>query len=146
MTDVNATHAALSQDCANGHRGKAPVTDRSEANAPDEHTHDFLDAMAEIQRAGLGSLSWMGVAWVEALGDLGAEVASFIAQRIREDVQAQHKILHATSAEELRRLQGEFVQRAVDQYAAETGRLVALETALLDDAVTRATARPDARE
>lgn len=120
------------------------MTDESAAAAPGEHKRDFLDAMAEMQRAGLGSLSWMGVAWIEAMGDLGAEVASFIAERIREDAKTQHEILHATNAEDLQRVQGEFLQRAIDQYTAETGRIVELETALWDRALARTTARPEA--
>lgn len=112
------------------------MTDKDAAQAESTHEHDFVDAVAEMQRAGLGSLNWMGVAWLEAMGDLGAEVASFIAERIREDVKAQHDILHCKTAAELQHVQGQFVQRAIDEYTAETGRIVELERQLWENALT----------
>jgi phasin family protein len=85
-----------------------------------------LAAIRDMQGAGFASASTMGSAWLEAMSDLGSEVLSFVAERVKEDVQTQHQLLHAKSLTEVQHLQAEFVQKAVDQYSAETGKLVEL--------------------
>ncbi|TDT78119.1 phasin protein [Litoreibacter halocynthiae] len=85
-----------------------------------------LAAIRDMQSAGFASTSTMGTAWLEAMSDLGSEVLSFVAERVKEDVKTQHQILHAKSLAQVQHIQAEFVQKAVDQYSAETGKLVEL--------------------
>ncbi|WP_299410117.1 phasin family protein [uncultured Roseobacter sp.] len=85
-------------------------------------------ALAQLQEAGFGNMVGMSTAWMEAMGDMGAEVAGFIAERIKEDVKTQHKMLHCKNVGELQHIQGEFIQKAIDQYQAETGKLVEMST------------------
>jgi len=83
-----------------------------------------LNAMADLQKMGFGSLNWMGTAWLENMRDLGSELMSFMADRIKEDVKTQHAILHCKDGEEMRIIQTDFMRKAVDQYTQETGKLV----------------------
>ena len=83
-------------------------------------------ALRDMQGAGFASASTMGAAWLEAMSDLGTEVLSFVAERVKEDVQTQHQIMHAKSLSEVQHIQAKFIQKAVDQYSAETGKLVEL--------------------
>lgn len=87
------------------------------------------NALAELQQAGFGNLMVMGTAWMEAVGGMGAEVSSFVANRIQEDVKTQQKMLQCKDMSELQQIQAEFFQKAVDQYQAETGKLVELGAA-----------------
>lgn len=80
--------------------------------------------VAAMQDQALKSMSQMGLAWVEGMSDLGSEVLSFVADRIKEDVKTQHKMLHCKDVSELQKIQAEFMQTAIDQYTAETGKLV----------------------
>jgi hypothetical protein len=73
----------------------------------------------------------IGTAWLENLTDLCSESASFVADRLRDDVKTQHAILHCKSMVELQQVQSEFLQRMLDQYAAETDKLVAISTAMV---------------
>lgn len=66
----------------------------------------------------------MGTSWFERVADLGSEVTSFVADRIKEDVQTQHALLHCKSLPEVQKVQAEFLQKAFDQYRAETGKLI----------------------
>lgn len=84
----------------------------------------FPDDVAALQEFGFRQMSSMGIAWVEAFSELGSEVMSFVAERIKEDVKTQHQILHCKNVTELQHIQAEFVQKAIDQYTAETGKLV----------------------
>ncbi len=94
-----------------------------------------IAAMTELQKAGLGPLTWMGTAMLENMSALGSEVTQFIADRIKEDVKTQHQILHCKDMTTLQRIQSEFVQKAVEQYTAETGKLVKMSTDFMDSAL-----------
>jgi hypothetical protein len=83
-----------------------------------------VDAFAQMNADGFQQMLGLGTAWMEAMSDMGAEVMSFVADRIKEDVKTQHKILHCKNVSDLQQIQSEFIQRAMDQYQAETGKLV----------------------
>lgn len=83
-----------------------------------------INAFAQLQEAGLGNMAGLSAAWMETLGDMGAEVASFVAERIKEDVKTQHQIMHCRNAAELQHIQSQFIQKAIDQYQTEMGKLV----------------------
>ncbi|MBD3665418.1 phasin family protein [Sulfitobacter aestuariivivens] len=87
-----------------------------------------LSAVTQLQEAGLGSMMGMGTAWIEAVSDMSAEVAHFVAERIKEDVKTQHEILHCKNVSDLQHIQAQFIQKAMDQYQAETGKLVEMGT------------------
>ena len=87
-----------------------------------------MNALAQLQEAGLTNMVGFGAAWMEALGDMGSEVASFVADRIKEDVKTQHKILHCKNVGELQDIQAEFMKTALEQYQAETGKLIEMST------------------
>lgn len=98
---------------------KQPIDD-----TVDDPAASAMKAMTDLQKAGLGPLTWMGTAMLENMSALGSEVTQFVADRIKEDVKTQHQILHCKDSGELRKIQTEFVQNAVEQYTAETGKLV----------------------
>lgn len=86
------------------------------------------NVVSHLQKAGLGSLMGMGTAWVEAMSAMSAEMGDFIAERIKEDVKTQHEILNCRTVSDLREIQAQFMQKAIDQYQAETGKLVEIGT------------------
>lgn len=83
----------------------------------DKATHDIF-------AAAFGPWGQVGAVWAEAMSGLGTEVMRFMAERVQEDVATQARLLQATSLDEVRHIQAEFVQKAIDQYTAETGRMV----------------------
>ncbi|MEL6887236.1 MAG: phasin family protein [Pseudomonadota bacterium] len=85
---------------------------------------DITGDVAAMQDQAMKSMSQMGLAWVEGMSDLGSEVLSFVADRIKQDVKTQHKMLHCKSVNELQHIQAEFIQTAIEDYTAETGKLV----------------------
>ncbi|WP_088631548.1 hypothetical protein [Phaeobacter sp. 22II1-1F12B] len=74
---------------------------------------------------------WNGRDYLETWLDIGSELQDFVAERIREDVLTQHRILHSHTPGELKHIQAEYVQKAMDDYAAKTGRLVELGNKLM---------------
>jgi hypothetical protein len=97
---------------------------RTPETAKTEKDDAPLAPLNDLQKAGFGNMLGMGTAWVEALSDWNAEVVSFVADRIKEDVKTQHEILHCKNVGELQHIQAQFIQKAIDQYQAETGKLV----------------------
>lgn len=87
-----------------------------------------FDALAQMQENGFGNMLGMSTALMEAFTDMSAEVVGFVADRIKEDVKTQHEILHCKSVTDLQHIQAQFVQKAIDQYQTETGKLVEMGT------------------
>lgn len=83
-----------------------------------------FQTLADVQTAGLGSLSWLGTKWVETMSDVGAEWLSFVADRVKEDVKTQHALIHAKNIGEMQHIQAQFLQKAIDDYREETGKIV----------------------
>lgn len=71
--------------------------------------------------------------------DLGSEMQSFYADRVRAGVEAQHAILHSRSPAELARIQAAFFRRAVGDYRAHLGRT----TEMLEQICFPEQGRPD---
>lgn len=92
-----------------------------------------MKALTELQEAGLGNMMGLGTAWAEAFGDMSSEFASFVSDRIKEDVKTQHEILHCKSVGDLQQIQGKFIQKAIEQYQAETGKLFEMGTKMFSN-------------
>lgn len=93
--------------------------------------------LANLQKLGFGNMTGFGTAWIEGMSDLGAEVLGFVANRIKEDVKAQHEMLHCKDLGELQKMQNDFVQKAIEQYTAETGKLVEMSNSMITNAVAK---------
>lgn len=86
---------------------------------------------ATLQAYGFDRMTDMGTAWLDTLNQMGGEVTSFVADRIREDLKTQHRLLHCKDIRELQEIQAEFIQTAIRQYQAESGRLVEMSRKML---------------
>lgn len=106
-------------------------TPEAKATRPETLT-DGWKSITEVQAQGLRALTGMNTAWYEALSDMGSEVMSFVAERIKEDVKTQHQLLHCRDAAELQKIQAEFLQTTIDQYQAETGKLIEIGQKMFD--------------
>ncbi len=91
----------------------------------------LVNAMTDLQRAGFGSVAWIGTAWLENMSDVGAELMSFVADRVKEDVKTQHEILACKDMAEVQKIQAKFMRKAIEQYTAETGKLVDMGNEML---------------
>lgn len=97
------------------------MTQKTETSKQPEGNSDPFVAFRQ-----LSPVAWMGTAWFGRVADLGSEVASFVAERIKEDVKTQHALLHCKSLPEVQQVQAAFLQKAFDQYQAETGKLIGM--------------------
>jgi hypothetical protein len=63
---------------------------------------------------------------MDAWLDLGSEMQSFYADRVRQDVETHHRAMHCTNPSELIGIQAAFWQKAVKDYRAHAGRMAEL--------------------
>eukprot|EP00919_Chromeraceae_sp_WS-2016_P024052 GHVR01057013.1.p1 GENE.GHVR01057013.1~~GHVR01057013.1.p1 ORF type:complete len:171 (+),score=10.45 GHVR01057013.1:238-750(+) len=109
--------------------GGPEMADKPQTHTPKTSSSaDPFSTMTQLQKAGFGNMMGMGTAWVEAVSDMSAEVADFMAERLKEDVKVQHEILHCKNVANLQHIRAQFVQKAIDQYQAETSKLVEMGT------------------
>ena len=76
------------------------------------------------QPMGLDYINWFGASWAYCLTEMGTEFSHFVAERIREDVRTQHAMLNSRETEALQAIQKAFIDKAIEDYATETGKLV----------------------
>lgn len=82
--------------------------------------------------AGAAFGPWPGTVFAEAMAEVGSDVLRFAVLRLQENVGTQHRLLTARHPGEVRHILAEFTQTAIDQYSAETGRIVARSVALTE--------------
>jgi len=81
-------------------------------------------AIDRLHEAGVSPVSRVGTEWVERMSDMGAEVLQFLAERVKTDVDFQHRLFHCKTMQEVHDLQMDFIQTAIDRYSEETGKLM----------------------
>ena len=87
--------------------------------------------MKQFEDAGFDPMGFMRTDWLEKAAEINNEVATFIADRIREDAETQSALLKCKSAEDLQKIQMKFLEKAYAQYTLETGKLIKMGMEML---------------
>ena len=95
-----------------------------------------LQVAARQQDAVQGART-VGSAVFEGLARAQRQVADFVADRIRQDIETQSELLACRTLDDVREVQSRFFRRAMDQYAAETGRLMQLGSEVVTRSLPR---------
>jgi hypothetical protein len=86
----------------------------------------LIDSVTHAEQEAIESFESAGQAMVEGLSLAQREIADFIAERIRQDLDTQQAYLRCRSLDELREINIRFVRTALDQYGGEASRLFKL--------------------
>ncbi|MFD0978984.1 MULTISPECIES: phasin family protein [Tropicimonas] len=97
----------------------------------------MAELLSDWQRAGMGALAWMNPVWVRSMTEMGNEMMQFSSDRIREGIRFQGEILQCCDPVAFREIQGRYLKTAFEQYSAETGKLVRMNRAALDEVTGR---------
>lgn len=97
---------------------------------PQDTEASVTNLMDAMQQAGFKAMPGFGTNVLEAMADMGSEMLNFTAARIQQDVQTQHDLLHADGHAEMQHIQAQFFQKAMDDYAAETAKLMNMGKAI----------------
>jgi hypothetical protein len=80
--------------------------------------------MQTLQDASRQSMPGFGAGWMDAMTKMGNEMLEFTAARIKEDAQVQHDLLQAKGISEVQQIQSQFFQKAMEDYSAESAKLM----------------------
>lgn len=75
----------------------------------------------------------MAAAWIEGVTRMNGEWARFVAERLKQDAETQHRIFTCGSPVEAQALTADFLRRTIDDYLTETARLSSLGSRVADD-------------
>ena len=98
------------------------ATDPGIASAQDT----LIDTVTASQQEALEAMEVAGQAVFEGLSQAQREIADFIAERIRQDMETQQEFLRCRSLDDVRKVQTHFFQTAFEQYSAEATKLMKL--------------------
>ncbi|WP_165354630.1 phasin family protein [Tropicimonas sp. IMCC6043] len=96
----------------------------AETDAVKTATATMMSIFEDWQKAGLGAWAWTNPAWYETALEVNTELARFVSDRIRQDLEFQAELMQCRDAASFREVQGKFLKEAFGQYSAETGKLV----------------------
>lgn len=96
-----------------------------------------IDAVTARQQDAIEAVEAAGATVIENVTLAQRAIADFVSTRIREDIEAQQKLLRCKSFDELRAVHSTFVRTAVEQYRDNAARLFKLG----QDIVARSTQR-----
>jgi hypothetical protein len=97
-----------------------------------------IDNVTALQQEAVETVEHAGATLLEGVGRVQQEIAQFVSTRVREDLETQQQILRCRSLDDLREVQFRFVKTAMDQYSAETARLMKLGSEIMARSVERA--------
>ena len=60
------------------------------------------------------------------MSEVQKEIAGFVSERIRQDLQTQQELLACRTLDDVREVQSRFMQSTIDQYSAEASKLMRL--------------------
>lgn len=86
-------------------------------------TKTTTTALSGLATTGMEPLVSAGWAFMEGWVDATGEIVTFLVRRIQSDIDLQHQILQCRDPAELVRIQTAFVEKAIEDYRAETGKL-----------------------
>ena len=93
--------------------------------------------MTEIQAASLNSLCAFNTTMADNTARLYREWTEFIGHRLREDMALRQRLLTCTSAEDMASVQAEFFRRAMEEYAAESRKMLQMTQDMMADALAK---------
>ncbi len=99
-------------------------------NKTPEATNPMASMLEAMQGTKFPTASGAGSEWIESMADVGSNVLSFMAARIEQDVQTQQALMKAKDVTEFQHIQAQYFQRMMDDYAAETAKLMKFGKAL----------------
>jgi hypothetical protein len=86
----------------------------------------FIETVAATQQEALEGMETAANSVFEGLTLVQREIADFVAERIRQDMEAHQELLRCRSFDDVRQVQARFFKTALGQYSAGTSRLLKL--------------------
>lgn len=100
------------------------MTDTVEKENVSSHADDAIDVVVNMQQEALETIESANVTMIDGLTRVQREIAGFVSERISHDLETQRKMMRCKTLAEVPGIQAQFFKTAMEQYAAETSRLL----------------------
>jgi hypothetical protein len=91
-------------------------------------TRESLAVATRTQQQAVKSMERFGASMLSALTQMQKEIAGFVSERIRQDLETQRELLRCRTLDDLREVQSRLFRTTLDQYSAEVTKLMHLST------------------
>jgi len=115
----------------------APVEAAAETEALGTPADAMMDAVTATQQGAIETMETARTSMVEGLSQVQREIADFVSERIRHDMETQKALLRCRTFEEVRNVQADFFRTAVDHYSTEATRLMKIGTDIVSKSMDR---------
>ena len=82
----------------------------------------------ETQQQAVESMERASASMLAGVTEMQKEIAGFVSERIRQDLETQQELLSCRTLEEVGEVQSRFFRTTLDQYSAEATKLMQLST------------------
>ncbi len=100
-------------------------------------TDALIDKLTASQQDAIETATASGAALFDGLGRVQRQIAAFVSDRVRQDMETHRAFLSCRSLEDVQEVQRRFIRSTMEQYAVETTRLMSLGHEIM----TRSTGR-----
>ena len=107
-------------------RAEQAAASEDDAELLDSIQDRLIDTVTATQQEAIDTIESASQAMFEMFSMARVEISDFVAERIRQDLDAQQAFLRCRSLDEVRDVQVQFVRTALDQYGGEAAKLMRL--------------------
>jgi hypothetical protein len=100
-------------------------------------TDDAIDAVVSGQTEATRALESIGRTMLVGATRMQEEIVDFVSIRVRQDMETQKELLRCRSFDDVREVQTKYFQTAMEQYAAESKRLMELSSEVIQRSANR---------
>ncbi len=106
------------------------LADSLDAGALISTTRESIAAATRTQQQAVASIESSSASMLTGLTEMQKEIAGFVSERIRQDLETQQELLRCRTFDDLREVQSRFFRTTLDQYSAEATKLMQLSAAV----------------
>ena len=104
------------------------MADRLDAETILSNTRESIAVATKTQQQAVESMEHAGASMLTGVTEMQKEIAGFVSERIRQDLETQQELLRCRTLDEVREVQSRFFRTTLDQYLAEAAKRMQLST------------------
>jgi len=104
------------------------LADSLDAETIISSTRESIAVATKTQQQALQSMERASASMLTGVTEMQKEIAGFVSERIRQDLETQQELLKCRTLDEVREVQSRFFRTTLDQYSAEATKLMQLST------------------
>ena len=113
------------------------AADSIDAEAVASATREGIAVATRTQQQAIETMERAGASMLTGVTEIQKEIAGFVSERIRQDMESQQELLRCRTIDEVREVQSRFFHTAIDQYSSEASKLMQLSTELFTRSIER---------